>query len=105
MYITDHWNTLVPDTATIARESQVLQQRVMDAGRFRVIPSSCNFFLVQTLGGTARQLQDYLATTHGLLIRDGSNFKGLDNSYFRLAIQRPEMNDLLVHGLHTWRYS
>ena len=43
-------------------------------------------FLARLQQGTAAQLKEFLATRHGLLIRDASNFEGLDARYFRIAI-------------------
>jgi threonine-phosphate decarboxylase len=43
---------------------------------------------------------------HGILIRDASNFRGLDNHCFRITAQTPEENDALVEALiafKTWK--
>ena len=48
---------------------------------------------------TAAEVKDHLARRHGMLIRDASNFRGLDEHYFRVAAQLPEENDLLVDVL------
>ena len=37
------------------------------------------------------------------LIRDASNFEGLDARYFRIAIQTEEENNLLIEGIHEWQ--
>ena len=47
-------------------------------------------------------LKDYLARKHGLLIRDASNFEGLDEHYFRIATQSHEDNELLVNAISRW---
>ena len=36
------------------------------------------------------------------MIRDASNFRGLDETYVRLSTQRTEQNDLLVEGKKRW---
>ena len=36
---------------------------------------------------------------HGILIRDASNFPGLDAHHFRIAAQRPDENDRLLAAL------
>lgn len=59
-------------------------------------------FLARLQQGTAAQLKEFLATRHGLLIRDASNFEGLDARYFRIAIQTEEENNLLIEGIHEW---
>ena len=52
--------------------------------------------------GKAAALKEYLAKEHGLLIRDASNFEGLDDSFFRIAVQEKTENDLLLHAIEKW---
>jgi threonine-phosphate decarboxylase len=58
--------------------------------------------MVQTLSKPAFELKEFLVNEFGILIRDASNFKELDKSYFRIAIQKPEMNKLLIEGIKLW---
>ena len=37
-----------------------------------------------------------------MLIRDASNFEGLDDRYFRIAIQSREADDCLLNAIHEW---
>ena len=37
-----------------------------------------------------------------ILIRDASNFEGLDERFFRIATQTPEENDELVGAIAKW---
>ncbi len=64
-------------------------------------PSECNFalFKLPENVGRAMDLKNYLIENYGLLIRDASNFEGLDNSFFRVASQSEEENDLLIHAI------
>lgn len=43
--------------------------------------------LVQLRMGKAAALKEYLATEQGILIRDASNFEGLNEHFFRIATQ------------------
>src|SRR3712207_9051816 len=52
--------------------------------------------------GKASALKEYLAGEHGMLIRDASNFEGLDERFFRIAAQTPEENDRLVEAVGQW---
>ncbi|MBQ7349530.1 MAG: threonine-phosphate decarboxylase, partial [Bacteroides sp.] len=52
--------------------------------------------------GKASALKAYLAEEHGILIRDASNFEGLDERFFRIAAQTPEENDRLVETIEQW---
>lgn len=64
--------------------------------------TDCNFILCRLPEGTAAGLKEYLVTHHGILIRDASNFEGLDERYFRVAAQTPEQNDILVKAVKEW---
>ncbi len=52
--------------------------------------------------GTARELKEYLANEHNILIRDASNFAGLDESYARITSRDEASNNKLVAGISTW---
>ena len=71
-------------------------------GGVEVLPTDTHYFLARLQQGTAAQLKEFLATRHGLLIRDASNFEGLDARYFRIAIQTEEAPNLLIEGIYEW---
>ena len=58
--------------------------------------------LVRLRMGKAGALKDYLAQEHGILIRDASNFDGLDEHFFRIATQTRRENDRLVKAIGQW---
>ena len=68
----------------------------------KVMPSHTNFMLCQLECGSAAALKDYLARTHGILIRDASNFRGLTSRHFRIAAQTPAENDALVAAIRDF---
>lgn len=61
--------------------------------------SDSHMLLCQLPKGTAHELKEYLATNHGILIRDASNFKTLPPQHFRIAVQTREQNDELLKAL------
>lgn len=63
---------------------------------FRVYPGDANFFLLELKHIAAPILQERLFKNHLLLIRDASNFKGLNQYFIRLAIRKLEDNDRLL---------
>lgn len=67
-----------------------------------VFPTATTFFLVRLKKGKAADLKRYLLENHGVLIRDASNFRGLDESYFRLSTRTAEANSLLTEALKEW---
>jgi len=83
-----------------------------ETGRFRLemesidgittIPTKTNFFLCRTEYGDASMLKEWLANEKGMLIRDASNFMGLDKGYFRVATQLPEENKRLISAIKCW---
>ena len=65
----------------------------------QTFPSDSNILLCLLPHGTATALKEQLATRHGILIRDASNFEGLTPRHFRIAAQTPEENDLLIAAI------
>lgn len=98
---------VLDDHAYAARTREWLAgERPWLAGRLqalglRVVPSDVNFLLVslpEDGGWTALRLQQAMAA-HGIMIRDASLFKGLDTSYFRVAIRLRHENERLIRAL------
>jgi threonine-phosphate decarboxylase len=76
--------------------SFVEQLRAVPA--LRPLPSSANFVLVRLREGSAVELAVLLAQ-RGFVIRDCSNFVGLDGRYVRLAVRTAAENAGLVEAL------
>lgn len=70
---------------------------------YHALPSQTNFFLVRMEAGASPTLKEWLAKNHGILIREASNFRGLDARYFRLSAQTPEENAMLVEALRQYK--
>jgi threonine-phosphate decarboxylase len=64
-----------------------------------LMDSDTNFMLVYLDKAEARHLKQWLVDNHGMLIRDASNFHGLDSQCFRVAAQTPAENDALVNAI------
>jgi threonine-phosphate decarboxylase len=65
----------------------------------RVIPGAANFILCRLTGSmTAAQLRDGMLTQR-IMIRDCSNFAGLDDHYFRVSLQAPDRNGRCLAAL------
>lgn len=82
-------------------EAQRLRQQLLDIG-IDVMPTQTNFMLCRIEGHTAENLKEYLASNHGMLIRDASNFRGLTSHHFRIAAQTPAENDALVAAIRQF---
>lgn len=67
-----------------------------------VMPTATTFFLVRLRKGTAAELKKYLWESRGILIRDASNFRTLDETYFRISTQTTAENQMLVEAIREW---
>lgn len=84
-------------------ETKRLSQKLSEIKYLTVMPSDTHFFLCSLSNGkTAAELKEYLASEHGILIRDAANFRGLDERYFRIATQTKEENTRLVNAIKEW---
>lgn len=102
MYLLDHPEEAPMEVEPYLRETRRLRQRLESLGAVEVWDTQTHFLLARLRVGRAAALKDYLAKEHGLLIRDASNFEGLDDCFFRIATQRPEENDRLVVAIEQW---
>lgn len=76
--------------------------RLNEQGIVEALPTSTTFFLAHLRRGKAADLKHYLLETHGILIRDASNFRTLDDRYIRLSTQTREENEALLQALDAW---
>lgn len=91
------------DVSAYLQETARLRRALEASGGMEVWETDAHFMLVRLRFGKASALKDYLACEHGILIRDASNFEGLDDSFFRIATQSPEENDRLVEAIGKWK--
>lgn len=102
MYLLDHAGEYRPDVAFLAGERARVAEALAATGKIRVFPSDTHYMLLSLLSGTAASLKEFLAAEKHILIRDASNFEGLDCTYFRIAVQTPQENDAFVEGIREW---
>lgn len=84
------------------RETAELIYQLNKFDNLEVIPTSTTFFLVRLKKGTAADLKKFLWDNYGILIRDASNFRGLDETYFRLSTQTTAENQVLIDAIREW---
>ena len=101
-YLLQHEDEYELDLEGLLDECDYVGRRLTEMGGMEVWPSKTNFLLVQLRNGKASALKDYLAKEHQILIRDCSNFEGLDERFFRIAVQSPEENELLLSAIEEW---
>jgi threonine-phosphate decarboxylase len=84
----------------VQEERQYLLEGLAALPGLKTFPSAVNYLLVKLTrpGGTAAQLRRQMLDRR-LIIRDASNFRGLDERYFRIAVRRRQENDRLLQAL------
>lgn len=65
-------------------------------------PSAMPYFLWRWADDQAAAVKTRLLRDHGLLVRDASNFRGLDAHWLRVAAQSRDENDQLMEALMSW---
>lgn len=100
LYVLKH--TPKMDLEALLKERQRVTEALKRTGAVEVWHSDTHFFTARLRMGTARALKKALAEESGLLIRDASNFEGLDASFFRIAVQRPDTNNELIEKITQW---
>lgn len=93
------------DAAELIAERERVAWEFAKTGVIECWPSDSNMLLSRLRMGKASALKEFLAAEKGILIRDASNFTGLDEGCFRIAVQSPEENDLLVESIREWIFN
>jgi threonine-phosphate decarboxylase len=68
---------------------------------FSAIKSDVNFYLIQLRNGHSKQIRDLLLEKNGILVRDCSNFRGMNDKYIRVAVRTRSENLSLLNSLES----
>ena len=98
-YLLGHKSDYLLDLDALMKERERMARELSAIDGITVYPSDTHILLCRIEGTTAAQLKDFLANNHGILIRDANNFQGLDEHYFRIAVQTREENEELIKVL------
>ena len=101
-YLLAHPDEFILPVHALLQERQRVAGRLSAMGCIEVWPSQTHFMLCRLRMGKSAALKEYLASEHGLLIRDAGNFEGLDGTFFRIAVQDKSENDTLIHAIEEW---
>jgi threonine-phosphate decarboxylase len=84
----------------IAREREFLLEGLAGLPGLTPFPSAVNYLLVKLTrpGASAARLREQMLS-HRIVIRDASNFRGLDERFCRLAVRSREENMRLLTAL------
>lgn len=88
--------------AYVFRSKKQLQRLLQEIPWIKVYASETNFFLceIKKADLTSAQVKEALERK-GILIRDCSNFEGLSDKFFRVAVKKPRENKKLVELLNS----
>ena len=103
-YLLAHKSDYLLDLDALMKERERMARELSAIDGITVYPSDTHILLCRIEGTTASELKDFLANNHGILIRDASNFQGLDEHYFRIAVQTFEENTHLLNILKEWKH-
>ena len=101
-YLLEEGDGISADIPQLLAERERLTNLLLATGMLEIWPTDTHYMLIKLRMGKAAVLKDFLAVNHGILIRDASNFEGLDERFFRIATQTPEENDKLVKAICEW---
>jgi threonine-phosphate decarboxylase len=84
----------------VRKEREYLLARLARLEGLTASPSAVNYLLVKITrpGRTAARFRDEMLSQR-IVIRDASNFRGLDERFFRVAVRRREENEKLLAAL------
>ncbi len=101
IFLTEHCDNYRIDAAAMELERERVAERLEEIS-IKTFPSDSNILLCELPSGRAGTLKEYLVSTYGILIRDASNFHGLSQKHFRIAVQTSTENDKLINALREW---
>ena len=93
---------VLPDRQAYLKEAQRLHTELSKLDGLMLMDSDANFMLAYLKHSNARELQTWLLNHYGLLIRNASNFHGLDSHCFRVSAQTREADDLLITAISEY---
>lgn len=94
-------DSILPDATRLLERQRYFSAQIAELPGFQPLESHTSFFLVHT-DADVPSLKQWLLQNHGLLIRDASNFRGLDKYYFRINTLTDSQNNLLLEALKKW---
>lgn len=101
-YVLENHFSPVADMKAYLEEAARLHDELSATKGLMLMDSDTNFMLAYIEHGTAAQLKRWLLANYGILIRDASNFHGLDNRCFRVSAQTPRENNVLIAALREY---
>ena len=102
-YLVKNDPKVLPDLEVLLAEARRLHDELQAIDGLMVMDTQTHYMLVNIDWAESHELKNWLVEHHGILIRDASNFHGLDNHCFRVAAQTPEENDALIQAIREFK--
>ena len=94
---------MITDLQDYLSEAQRLRQELKVIEGIRVLKTDTHFMLVIIDFAEAWELKQWLINNYGILIRDASDFRGLDSHYFRIVALTKEDDNQLVAAIREFK--
>lgn len=101
-YLLCHKENYRYDIESMMAERKRVADRLEKLGVIDVWQSDSHMVLCRLRIGNASALKQFLVDNYGILIRDASNFNGLDKGCFRISVRTAEEDDQLVAAVEEW---
>jgi len=84
----------------VKKEREFLSSELSKIEEFTVYPSAANYLMVkmEIKGSSVREMADYLLRK-GIAVRECSNYRGLDERFFRIAVRTREENERFLETI------
>ena len=95
----ENYDFLLKTRSYVKKEREYLKKELLKIKNLKIFHSDVNYFLIKILNNlSAFQLTNILLD-RGILIRDCSNFRGLNEKFFRICVKNREENKVLIESL------
>jgi histidinol-phosphate/aromatic aminotransferase/cobyric acid decarboxylase-like protein len=82
-------------------EREFLGPALAGIPELKLFPSAANFFLLKLRAGCDAAKLSLRLADEKIMVRDASNFAGLDNQFFRISVRTRYENQILVQALRA----
>jgi len=100
-YLIENSDKLLPDSQKLNTERERFREVINTIPGFNALKSAAPFFLIESKIKSGK-LKQSLIENHGILIRDASNFRRLNNNYIRVNTLSEEKNLMLINALKDY---
>jgi len=104
-YILQRKQSFLPPVKQYKSDKKNFAEKLAQIPGLKIWPSKTSYFLIELEKSSASELKKQLISKFGLLIRDASNFRGLNDRFIRVATLSEDKNQLLIDALTQWSKS